>query len=917
MKKFFKYIFVAVAALCLGANAANASEAANFYYEGGSTGLRRWFTWHWNYSTNQPRTGAKGLLMINGVTDSHANNEVFVHVVKDGTRYRFYCDEECRIECIGLGVTNSWTGFGILWKGVFNCNNEVDHFQNGFVQNYTISEDDPSISSPKDITEFLYMITNAAAALQKAMLDQPADPHAAHVKNLLITSEGHTDLSVHFCMHNTYDFTAAESRYRKGDFNGFTGNVKSINLGYAYVSYNGIVQYPKNIYFERSATNFVGSDSDNALLSVNPDYTSGASASNTYYINFSLGHSNSPVEIDNNTNNPNDVAVRVNHNGLFMMENVIITNDKATIDDANTYAGIGVKLASGGDYSYHNAAVELGNDRTGLGNAVIQGQRVGIDAYAGVIRLKYTSGNVLNKNVAAASIEKGVMLGKWAKDISSFTGHDVKIALKDANNWYSGDIVFASGRTRLSDQGLTESAYVHGEYVCPLSLSDLSHLKYAPETDLSQTYDIVFDASGVPANVDYEFPVFRLDLPYVYNTRTKTWYPYLNAALNDTGTSIYNGENLAIQDGDEIVYYGNVLEPDAVTINNDITIRTAQAGYQPDIDAAPTRYIDSGGYTSYYGGSGASFITVAEGKSVTFGDDISGKTGNYTINMQGNGRAIDAYGTVNANAHFAIRNGKITTGSNPNGGAIRIRTSGTLNLTDARIEGNTASGHGNAIYQDGTMNVSGSPTFGSSDYVYLPEGKVITKVGAFNPTAAVPVKLQNEVNGRDILVSNPGVQSTDPGVVSDSDLTKLNVVLATVNRFAVAYNASGLNGSGSPANVIELQEGHGDILIKKTGLKASDSVEFTVCLSGSSTPVYTVVLSGIDNDGSQVSVMIKELPVGSYTVAETGWSWAYNCASPSVTDDVIPDACTEFAFVNTEDTTTPDYAESNKNNVFN
>lgn len=890
MKKFFKYILVAVAALCLGAFDASA------YSYGGCTvpGEGRYLTWG----------DGRGCLLGNSYTN-HASNEFTLYVKKDTNGVlRFYCDQDCTIQAIGIGYVYTWD------TNVTAPLHWVSIGENG--------GDQVSVTS---INEFVKRFNSQLGTVESAIRAQYAVSHAQNqnsIWDVVVANDLSHRTIFHFVLHNTCTFTSTSSEgYNVSDFIYGSGDKRVYSFDFSH----GVGHTVKEVTIKR-ADDFVGDDADNAMISVEPTYAGGEDAATTRYVNASFGNSGVIVTVDNNTSNDEDVAVKVGHNGLFMMSNVTITNSQADINNPSTYHGIGVKLLSGGEWNYHNAAVELGNDQQGDGTCRIEGQSLGIDAYAGVVRLKRTNGNMLGKNTVAVSIDKGVMLGKWAKDISSFTGNDVLITLKNPDKWYSGEIVFASGRTKKKENDLVESQYVPAEWVCPLSQSELTHLTYAPETDLTKTYSIIYDTTGVPENVDYEFPVFRLGISSIYNTRTQLWYPTLYAAVNDSGTNTTNGENKALADGDVLVYYGNVNEPQGVTISKNITIRSAKSGYQPDIDADPTRTIDTDGYISSYSGNESSFITVAEGKTVTFGDYVNGSSetvvsGNYTIDMNQKGRAIDAIGTVNANAHFTIQNGKITTGSNPNGGAIRIRTSGTLNLTDACFEGNTTSGYGNAIYQEGTMNVSGSPTFGSSDYVYLPEGKVITKVGAFNPTATVPVKLQNEVNGRDILVSNPGVQSTDPGVVSSEDQGKLNVVLATVNRFSVAYNASGLNGGGSPANVIELQEGHGDILIKKTGMKAFDSVEFTVCLAGSTTPVYTVVLSGIDDSGSEVSVTIKELPVGSYTVTETGWSWTYNCSSPSATHDVIPDTCTEFAFVNTEDTTKPDHAESNKNNVFN
>lgn len=125
------------------------------------------------------------------------------------------------------------------------------------------------------------------------------------------------------------------------------------------------------------------------------------------------------------------------------------------------------------------------------------------------------------------------------------------------------------------------------------------------------------------------------------------------------------------------------------------------------------------------------------------------------------------------NSTFVMAGGTISNNIGDLGGAIQ--NFGIATIYGGNIEGNTANLSGNGIFQNGSMNLSGNPVFGTNDVVYLPEGKVITKAGDVDGSVLVPVKVENESNGRDILVS-----STEHNVVK-SDLSRMNVMIENTN----------------------------------------------------------------------------------------------------------------------------------------
>lgn len=125
------------------------------------------------------------------------------------------------------------------------------------------------------------------------------------------------------------------------------------------------------------------------------------------------------------------------------------------------------------------------------------------------------------------------------------------------------------------------------------------------------------------------------------------------------------------------------------------------------------------------------------------------------------------------NSTFVMAGGTISNNIGDLGGAIQ--NFGIATIYGGNIEGNTARLNGNGIFQNGTMNFSGNPVFGTNDVVYLFSDKVITKTGDIDNAVLVPVKVQNEFNGRDILVS-----STEHNVVK-SDLSRMNVMIENTN----------------------------------------------------------------------------------------------------------------------------------------
>ncbi len=663
------------------------------------------------------------------------------------------------------------------------------------------------------------------------------------------------NLHLHICMHDNYLLDNTE-------------------FGSGYVSGQNV--YVVNWSFGGTCTITRKSGLTGPLISVNSQHLD-------QNINFNPGH----VIIDNNTTSNDDIAILVNHGALLMAAWAQIDNSQSNPSDDNQYYGIGVRLVNN-DMNLHLPAIEVGYDASSpYGTFKVRHCRTAIDLRAGVFRFKKseaTNGVSLGDNKVAVNMTYGTTMGKWADDISSFFASDWLVTLEGATNWRSGDILFTSGQSRAGELHNT-----------PLYKTDIQAMNFAPGSDLNQRYEIIFDET-ISNSKSYLSPMFLLAKRCIYNPRTTTWYSTLYNALNDNSKPV--------QDGDVLVYYGDVREQHNVTINNNITIRSAknQIGDNlPDLEGS----INEAGYTSTWVNADgvASFITVAAGKTLTMGGDNSGP---LTLDLASNGRGFDVKGTLNIRNNYTLTGGNRTDG----GAGVYVQNGATFNMTGGTIT-DCAQAQQSAVYQNGTMNLEGTVNFGTTLPVYLPTGKVITKTGAISATGTISTTLQDEAYGRDILVSKQGASDSNSGMVNDgSDLTLINPVLTNSNKYMKQYNATGNdNGSYSPKNVIELTYLVKDLTIVKNGLKSGDSAIFTVSESGSSTPLYTVSVSGASN-----SVTIKGLQAKSYTVTEVaGWSWAYTPGTVSKTQDIATNST--FTFSNTEKTGVADHSENAKVNT--
>jgi len=178
----------------------------------------------------------------------------------------------------------------------------------------------------------------------------------------------------------------------------------------------------------------------------------------------------------------------------------------------------------------------------------------------------------------------------------------------------------------------------------------------------------------------------------------------------------------------------------------------------------------------------------------------------------------DGHGISNYEGEILITGGEITRcgGGCTDKGAAIDNKKGTLTVTGGKFYDNTTiSGTAKAVFQGGTMYISGNPDF--EDDIYLPTSDkfygtgVITKIGEIklpkdenNKDKLIHVTVQSPRDGLDILESKGGSDSSETGLVTKSDLSKLNVSSSTGSSLSVTYNESGSDKNREPKDVIEL-----------------------------------------------------------------------------------------------------------------
>lgn len=184
--------------------------------------------------------------------------------------------------------------------------------------------------------------------------------------------------------------------------------------------------------------------------------------------------------------------------------------------------------------------------------------------------------------------------------------------------------------------------------------------------------------------------------------------------------------------------------------------------------------IQMSGGTATLASNGIIRNAASTGVNLSSGDgtfNIDGGTITGNISSSNGGGIILGSGTINMNSGTITGNTSTFFG----GGGVSITSSaGIFNFLGGSITGNTAS-NGKGVYiTSGTLTMSGSAVFGSSDDVYLASGKTITITGKL--TGGDTVATITPEDYKEVQVLSNGTDSFD--------------FLDAVSKFAVTPNGA-------------------------------------------------------------------------------------------------------------------------------
>lgn len=213
--------------------------------------------------------------------------------------------------------------------------------------------------------------------------------------------------------------------------------------------------------------------------------------------------------------------------------------------------------------------------------------------------------------------------------------------------------------------------------------------------------------------------------------------------------SISLTENSYIDDGNEIQ-----IESGTVTIRR---------------YSKPTAAASLTGYTKA-SCTGAMF-QIQEGGALTLqdiaidGHSQSANTGKPETTATGVNAAaamIDVSGTLTMEAGAALKNNN-NTSDRVGGGAIRIRSTGTVRIRGGEITGNAANMGGDGVYNFGRLEISGEPKLdaaaGAEQWIFMDENHVIYVTDTLTIANPLPVDLteRSYQNGHVIAVYSDGL----------------------------------------------------------------------------------------------------------------------------------------------------------------
>lgn len=113
--------------------------------------------------------------------------------------------------------------------------------------------------------------------------------------------------------------------------------------------------------------------------------------------------------------------------------------------------------------------------------------------------------------------------------------------------------------------------------------------------------------------------------------------------------------------------------------------------------------------------------------------------------------------------------------------------------------------------------------------------------------------------------------------IDGTDYEKVNQTYDPAVNSVKSYTVPALLIEGSTAITVTTERVSADVSLNRNGLTGQESSIVTVTKSGESSPLYTVILNS-----ANPSVVLNEVPLGTYTISESNWAYRYTKGSQTI-----------------------------------
>ena len=244
----------------------------------------------------------------------------------------------------------------------------------------------------------------------------------------------------------------------------------------------------------------------------------------------------------------------------------------------------------------------------------------------------------------------------------------------------------------------------------------------------------------------------------------------LTHAENMTGRGVLVGSSEPKQAS--FIMYGGTISGNRTNTEDGAGVRVHNASFRMYGGTITDNHVKM---SNYVGGGGVAAQT--SGEFIMYGGEIS----HNTSNGDGGGVGLVA-------ASFQMSGGSIINNTATAGGGVSLWND-SFTLSGGTISGNTAKEDGGGVYfagstfnVSGDVNITGNVVGGSSNNVYLPDGKTITVAGALTGSQ-IGVTTENTPSASDyVQIASGTTSNTDPDkFLYENDGTAVSAVVTGRN----------------------------------------------------------------------------------------------------------------------------------------